>query len=292
MVVVRWAAVGVALITLAGCQVSDRPTSSPTTTRSTTTTAAGSGGSATVPTVTLPTVPIQTSGARTVLSPVGLNVRSSPSTTAPIAGSAAEGTVLTVLGHTEQGGSGWYQVMGATVTGYITDDPMLSAGGMFQSYSAGDGSLSALYPAKWTSTEMPPATVVFRPPKGDDSIVVTSTTSVSQLVRGRDGYEQDSDTAVVVCGVTGDLLIFSSATPLPAVPVSLPDGATEEQYLVQVHLTLGPTNALGIDANLADLSTLATVTDVLSSMTFPFPQCEGGTSSTPTSSTVVPSTVF
>lgn len=283
-----WAGVAAALFVLAGCSGSNKAAAPTTTTGSTTTTtSAGAGGTSVPSSATLPVAPVQAKGPRTVLSPVGVNVRSSASTSAPIAGTAAEGTVLTVLGHT----TGWYQVMGSTVTGYITDDPTLSASGMFQSFSSGDGTYSLLYPTMWTAANAAPTSEVFHPPTGDDSIVVTTATSTGLLVRGRDGYEQDSDTAVVVCGVTGDLLVFSAASPAPPTSGSQVPGVTSEQYLIQLHLTLDATHALGIDANLANLATLTTVEDVFYSMTFPFPQCEQGATG-PTPTTAVPATVF
>ncbi|HLI74701.1 MAG TPA: SH3 domain-containing protein, partial [Acidimicrobiales bacterium] len=45
-------------------------------------------------------------GVRTVLSPIGLNIRSQPSSSASVVRTAAQGAVLTVLAHTDQGG-GW-----------------------------------------------------------------------------------------------------------------------------------------------------------------------------------------
>src|ERR1700689_5135239 len=81
------------------------------------------------PSTTTTSVPgVQTTGPRTVLSPIGLHVRAGPSTAAKILGTAAEGVVLDVLGHTSQGG-GWFKVKGATVTGWITASATLSAPG-------------------------------------------------------------------------------------------------------------------------------------------------------------------
>src|ERR1700681_3458376 len=66
---------------------------------------------------------VPASGIRTVLSPVGLNIRSGPSTTSGVLVTAAQGAVLTTLAQ----GSGWLEVKGPTVTGWISDDPTLSA---------------------------------------------------------------------------------------------------------------------------------------------------------------------
>ena len=84
----RYGVVGVALIVLAGgCGAAARHQTAPSTTRITV-----------APTTTLPGV--QTSGPRTVLSPVGINVRAGARRSAPVIGTAAWGSVLTVLGHT------------------------------------------------------------------------------------------------------------------------------------------------------------------------------------------------
>lgn len=256
------------------------------------TTAPGSGSGSGTGAGLTPTVAPQTSGTRTVLSPIGLNVRSQPSATASILGSAAEGATLTVLGHS----AGWYNVKGATVTGYITDDPTLSAAGTFMSYSDGQGAYSLLYPDGWTAIAAPPSAVVFHPATGHDSIVVSTAATIGQLGDDQLGYHQDSSTEVVVCGVTGQLVTYAqqgAAATATTAPV-LPGTTVSEQNLVQINLTLDPTHALGVDANLSDLDQVPTVDDVINSLSFPFPQCQGGSTSTPgpATSVVTATTVF
>src|SRR5690348_8396226 len=58
----------------------------------------------------------QTTGARTVLAPLGLNLRSSASPTAQVLGTLAQGTLLTVVGYSAESG-GWYRVQGTSTTG-------------------------------------------------------------------------------------------------------------------------------------------------------------------------------
>ena len=80
------------------------------------------GAAVTVPPAisTTTTIPgIQTSGTRTVLSPIGLNVRDQPAATGRVLGVAGQGAALAVIGYTPAGG-GWYHVHGATVTGWIS----------------------------------------------------------------------------------------------------------------------------------------------------------------------------
>ena len=280
MVAVRGVLVATLVLALAACQSSGSPPAA--TTPSVASTTAGSATSRlTVATTTSTTVPAQTSGPRTVLSAIGLNVRADASKTATVLGTAAQGSTLTVLAHTDQGG-GWYQVKGATVTGWISDNPKLSAPGKFKAYSSTPLQFSALYPDTWTVAEVPPASVAFHRPTGTDSIVASTAATVALLGRGRPGYRQSGAEQIVVCGVTGELVTFTQVTA--ALPTgAVPGGVAAGRYLAQVHLTLDAQHAIGIDGNLADLAQVQTVRDFANSITFPFPQCEGGA---PTSTSV------
>ena len=223
---------------------------------------------------TTPTTTPQTSGSRTVLSPTGLNVRAQPDKAAALLGTAAQGTVLTVLAHSDQAG-GWFQVKGATVTGWISDNAVLSAQGKFGAYQSSTGVFNALYPAGWASADTPPASVVFRAPAAGETIVVTSAATASQLGTGHSGYRAGRSEQIVACGVTTYLVPYTaSGTPAPGTTTAAPGGAALLPVLAQVRLTLDPQHALGVDANLTDLSHLQTVRDFVNSLTFPFPQCE------------------
>lgn len=207
-----------------------------------------------------------------MLSPGGLNIRAQPSKSAPIKGTAAQATELAVVAHTAQGG-GWFEVKGSTTTGWISDNSMLSAPGTFAAYYSSDHQFGALYPDTWTVVELPPARVVFRPKSGSDTVVATTASTVGQLSRGRAGYHQSGDQPVVVCGITADLLTFTQvSTPSTSTPA--PGGVAAGRYLVQVHFALDAQHALGIDANISDPSQLQPVRDFLSSIKFPFPQCQ------------------
>ncbi|MBO0732048.1 MAG: SH3 domain-containing protein [Acidimicrobiaceae bacterium] len=204
----------------------------------------------------------QMSGSRTVLSPIGVNVRAKADRSAAVLGTAAQGVVLTVLGHTSNAG-GWFEVKGSTVTGWISDDPTLSAPGEFRSYSSGQ--FSALYPASWTAAPFVNS-VVFKPASGSGNIVVTSAASVAALPAGRAGYGQKSVSKTVVCGVTSDLVTYQrAASPASATP-----------YLVQIRLPLDQHHALGIEGNLVDQGPQLQIFDAfLAAITFPFPECTG-----------------
>jgi hypothetical protein len=224
-------------------------------------------------TTTATTVPgVQTSGPRTVLSPTGLHVRAAPAKTAKILGTAAEGVALDVLGHTSQAG-GWFKVKGATVTGWISASPTLSAPGTLHSYTSSTHQFSVLYPPSWTVADTAPH-VVFRAPAGVETIVVANAATVSQLARGGAGYREVRSEQVVACGITSDLDTYQRATA-PPVTTAAPTGPVAELYLAQIRLTLDPKHALAIDQNLSALSQLQTLRDFANSITFTSPLCQG-----------------
>lgn len=197
---------------------------------------------------------VQTSGDRTVLSPLGINVRAHPLHTARVIGTADQGTVLRVLGHTDAAG-GWFEVRGQTVTGWITADPKLSAAGTYQSYSS--NAFSVLYPDGWKVTPSAAGTG-FHDNSGPDAIGVMSAATVDKLPKGRGGYSLQDSKSVVVCGVTSHLVTYSSSGG----------------YLLQVRLTLDAHHALGVYGTLTDLGApLAQFEAFLYSLSFPAAQC-------------------
>jgi hypothetical protein len=215
---------------------------------------------------TTTTVPgVQTSGPRTVLSPIGLHVRAGPSLTAKVLGTASQGIVLTVLGHTAQAG-GWYEVKGETVTGWISASPTLSAPGRFSGFTSSVHQFAALYPVAWRVAETP-ASAVFRAPSSAESIAVGTAPTVTALGRGQAGYSLIRSESVVACGVTGDLDTYVNASPSAASPLPA--------YYAQIRLTLDAKHALGITANLANPAQVQAVRDFVNSVTFPYPQCQG-----------------
>ncbi len=207
-----------------------------------------------------------------MLSPTGLHVRAQPDKSAKVLGTAAQGAQLTVLGHTDAGG-GWFQVKGATVTGWISADPSLSAAGQFLEYSSAQ--FSALYPSGWTSSPSPPANVVFRSGRGPEDIVVVAASNEVKLPKGRDGYGRSGATQIVVCGVTSELVTYQRSASASSTVTGVSSPASL-QYLAQVRLTLDANHALGIYGDVADLGPqLQTFRDFVASVTFPFPQCAG-----------------
>lgn len=184
---------------------------------------------------------------------------------------------------------------GATVTGWISAQPTLSAPGEFRSY--GSSQFAALYPATWTESALtgstpapttsvtPQATatsvtteaassVVFRPASGAGDIVVTSAGGISQLPQGRTGYGRTSVSQVVACGITAGLVIFQQSSTSPGTDSkSAPESLT---YLAEVRFAVDKQNALGLYADMPDLGpTFQIFQELIASMAFSAPQCSG-----------------
>lgn len=215
-------------------------------------------------------------GSRTVLSPIGLNVRAHPQKDASLVGSAAQGVVLTVTGYTSAAG-GWYEIKGTSVTGWVTADPTLSAAGEFRPYNG--TAFNALVPATWTSNEEPPATVAFAAPSGGDNVIATTAANVTSLPAVPVGYGETSSEQVVVCGVTTRMLTFSRVGSTPstsaATSTTVATG-TPQASLVQVKIPVDAQHALGFYANLADLNvSLPNFKAIIYSVTFASPVCSG-----------------
>jgi uncharacterized protein YgiM (DUF1202 family) len=208
-------------------------------------------------------------GPRTVLSPIGLNVRAGPSKKAAVIGSAVQGAVFQVLGHTTQGG-GWYKVQGATITGWISASSAFSQPGRFATYESTP--FSVLYPAGWTSSGTPRSGVTFESPSKAEKVVITTAPTIAKLpsVKQGAGVSQNGSRQVVACGVTGYL--FSYATSLPG------------HYLADLDLSLAAHHVLGMKATLTSTSELKAVLDFVNSVSFPFPECVGAPPTTTTTS--------
>jgi uncharacterized protein YgiM (DUF1202 family) len=265
----RWTWAALATLLLAGCGESSAPTGVATNppVQGTGTTSGGGTPSAAA-----------ASGVRTVLSPLGLNIRSNPATTGARLGTAAQGAVLTVVGHTDQNG-GWYKVQGQSVNGWITADPSLTAPGQLTQYQSQDRKFSALYPQNWTFAEITTA-VLFHPMGGPQTIVVRNAAHGADFgAGGGTAFTGSGQETVVVCGVTGALNEFTHNGGPPATPT--PGTAGPLAFLAQIRLRLDSTHALALDFNYSAAADLAVFRAFYNSMIFPFPQCEQTASPAP-----------
>lgn len=232
----------------------------------------------------------QTSGARTVLSPIGINIRNADAPAATQVGTAAQGALLTVLDHSDRNG-GWYKVRGQSTVGWITADPDLTAPGHFSTYSTDSPqfSFSALYPDGWTFANEP-GDVIFKPQSGDEAVVVRPGPSLAALgASGRAGYSAQTQTDEVVCGITGTVVGYdregsASAAPQPSSP---PAGgppvvaAAALAHLAQLRLRVDATHAYELDYNYDVPDHVQTFRNFYHSMTFPVAQCLGPAAATP-----------
>ncbi len=257
-----WIGAVVATLLLAGCGDSASPTGVAT---NPVVQGGGSAGAGPTPSHAA------ASGVRTVLSPLGLNIRQSASVRSARLGTAAQGAVLQVVGRTDQNG-GWYQVQGQTVSGWITADPSLTAAGQFTQYQSQDRQFSALYPQNWTFAEST-TNVVFHPVDGDQTIVARNGAHTADFgPAGGAGFNASGQETAIVCGVTADLNEYThvgAAAPSPA-----PGTAGPLALLAQVRLRLDATHALALDFNYRTAGDLDVFSAFYNSMTFPFPQCQ------------------
>jgi hypothetical protein len=229
--------------------ITSAPTSTSTSTTSTSTT------------TTSTTVPLKLlSGTQTVLSPIGLNVRAKPSKSAAVIGTAAQGTPLQLLAHTDRAG-GWDMVQGGTATGWVSADPTYSARGRFGAYASTP--FSVLYPAAWAYTGSPAAGVTFRSPSTSEKVVIMAASSASKLpsVGHGAGVSQTSSRQVVACGVTTYLFAYATSAA--------------GHFLAAVVVPVSAHRVLGLRASLTSLAQLSTVLDFVNSLSFPAVVCLG-----------------
>ena len=261
-----------------GGDVATNPPQTDQVTSTTTATSTGTGG------------PTQTSGTRTVLATLGLNLRASPSTSGAVVGSLGEGTEVTVIGSTDQNG-GWYNVQGETRSGWITANPQYSTARHMTSFASSQHGFSLLFPDTWSFVDNGGATVMFAPQSGGVEQVVVST-AANQAALGQPGitgYSASSGNSVEVFGVTGTLRTFdlgagaapgtlppvAAGTPAPSVPGAPavvtpsatpgPAGGTAA-HLAEILLTVNAQNAARIDFEYTDPADVAIFTDIYNSM--------------------------
>jgi hypothetical protein len=230
----------------------------------------------------------QTSGVRTVLAPLGLNLRSAASTTAQVLGTVAQGTVLTVLGYSDTG-TGWYHVQGVSTAGWITANPQFSSPHRFAAYQSSQHGFGALYLENWTFAEDSVATV-FRPQSsGGQAIVVQMGANLDALgPAGRAGYTLVTTNSAEVFGVTGVLRTYDRTG---AVASPGPDSPPPLMRLAEIRLVIDGSRAMRLDFGYDNASDLPEFTDFYDSVSFPPPATPGPSGSpgaSPSASPVPP----
>jgi hypothetical protein len=222
------------------------------------------------------------SGTRTVLAPLGLNLRTQPDRASSSLGDLAQGTVVTVLAHVGQNG-GWFQVKGETQTGWISDDPNFSSPRRFNLYQSDQRGFGALYPDSWTFTEQPPE-VIFRPQTGGASITVVIAASLDAIgPPGRTGYSLSSTESSEVDGITGLLRTYDRTGSAPAPSPGEPEHL---DHLAEFRATIDAKRAIRADLDYTSADIVPIFRDVLNSIIFPAPATPaaspGGAAAPPT----------
>ncbi|MGH7611196.1 MAG: SH3 domain-containing protein, partial [Candidatus Dormibacteria bacterium] len=147
----------------------------------------------------------------TVIAPLGVNMRSGPSTTDQVVGVLAQGVSLPIVAHTSTNG-GWWQVRGSSQTGWVTADPDYTSTQTFQTFSSsGTQGWSVLYQQGWTFAESSPNTVVFSTSDGDTITVVVGS-STSTLPSPSPSAAQASASSIEVFGVTTTLATYEAGS--------------------------------------------------------------------------------
>ena len=238
------------------------PSTTVTVTTTTTTT--------TVPGATTTTTP-PSSGTRTVVYPLGIDMRAGPSTSAKVLGTLVRGAEVTVNSYNPASG-GWLNVKGVSVTGWISANQQLTAPGTFYPFASASGSFSTLYPTTWSATATSSGGAVLRSASGTETVSFSTGASVSALPPLPAGFQPLSSQQLLVCGVTGHLLSYTrgSATTTSVAPQGQ---AVPEPYLAVIDLAIDKTHALGIQANLTSPTQISTVISIASSVTFPAKVC-------------------
>lgn len=211
------------------------------------------------------------SGVRTVLAPLGLNLRADGRSDAAVVAQVARGSELTVL---EGPTGGWIHVRGATTSGWISADPTLSAPGTFTLYRSDRAIFTILLPSGWTFAEEP-NDIAFRPERGTEAVIMRQTATVGDLPAAPAGsFTSTGVTSSEVCGVTGTRIDYQAAgggSPSSSSPTA--SGGMGDRATV-IRLRLDATHALGIEHDFSATTSMEAFDAIVASVTFAFPQCE------------------
>jgi Bacterial SH3 domain len=262
-----------AIALLAACAgVPSSPSRTPSSTRSSTPTAV---------TIATPSPTPQLVGTtRTVLSPLGLRIHSTPVLDSKnVLGGFSVGRTFTVLEY-QSGGGGWFRVQGRTLTGWVVADPSLSAAGTFNQYSEANG-VSALYPQTW-GFQQESFGALFVPQQGAtaSAVLETGNSLKSFGAQGLAGYTQSGSGSVLVCGYTGTLAYYVKAASYTG-PTPAPLPVARQPLYAEIRLTIDSTHAMLIGFNYQNSSQLDVFSALYNSIAFPYPLCEAPAAATP-----------
>ena len=150
-----------------------------------------------------------------VLTPLGLNLRSSPGTSAQVLATLAQGAQLQVSGEVPAGSSGtaWLHVTLTSqgLAGYVVDDPTLVTSEPMSLHVEAASGYSNLFPSSWSLQEGNPAVMTAPPsePLGP-TLQIQTAASTSQLMKVPTGPAQEirQESPVLVWGKTTYLTVY------------------------------------------------------------------------------------
>ncbi|MGC1406681.1 MAG: SH3 domain-containing protein [Candidatus Dormiibacterota bacterium] len=148
----------------------------------------------------------------TVIAPLGVNLRASPSASAAVLQVISQGVTLSIVGHNSANG-GWWQVKGASESGWVTAQPQYTSTRAFQTFSSSAPvAWSVMYPPGWTFAQEGVGTVLFSDGAGETITFVAASTTAQLPAAAPAGATQSGAAAVVVFGVTAPLVTYASTT--------------------------------------------------------------------------------
>lgn len=152
----------------------------------------------------------------TVISPLGVNFRTEPTTTASVVGVVAQGVSLPIVSHSSADG-GWWEVRGSSQTGWISSQTQYTSTLTFQTFSSGAATpWSVMYPEGWTFAQENSGPIRFTGP-GAATITFATATTTSQLpAAALAGQTESGVSSVVVYGVTAPLVSYASTAKYEA----------------------------------------------------------------------------
>jgi hypothetical protein len=147
-----------------------------------------------------------------VIAPLGVNLRASPSTSAAVLQVISQGVTLSIVGHNSANG-GWWQVKGASESGWVTAQTQYTSPLAFRTFSsAAPVAWSVMYPPGWTFAQQGSGTVIFSDGAAETITFMSASTTAQLPAAAPTGATQSGAAAVVVFGVTAPLVTYSSTT--------------------------------------------------------------------------------
>lgn len=179
----------------------------------------------------------------TVIAPLGVNIRSGPSTGASVVGVLPQGATIAIVGQSQASG-GWWEVSGSGQSGWVTAETDYTSPNSFQTYEAGGAvPWSVMYPTTWTFAAGASGEVKFTDASGDWLSFYSAASTAALPAAAPQGATQQAVSSTEVYGVTGPLVTYAS----------------NSAYLASVEVQAAPGLALLINCSLPTKGGAATL---------------------------------